>query len=465
MTILQRIPFHVEVGRREHERAHADRLYNEALTAVDRALPGEPKPPEPPPRPDERQIERLNELWQILPQSRPAPGRGVRSRLAHFVWRLIEPYLERQQSFNSVLVDHLNRSGPGIRAIAAHAADTAQEQVEHRAALARFHVQLIEYLQQITLYVDSKDRAVAAHLRCVVDALADELLRGTESVRTREMRLEQIRDTLATLQQRTSMLQREVERLAPAGAGPAGAPPAASPAPLDHYRGYKYVGFEDRFRGPQPEVRQRQAVYVDEFRGASDVLDVGCGRGEFLELLGEAGINARGIDLNRAMVDVCRARGLDAEESDALAYLESLPDGSLGGLFAAQVVEHLPAGYLLQFLDTAYLKLRPGSKLVLETINPTCWTAFFDSYIRDLTHVHPVHPDTLRYMIGTSGFQPTEIRYTSPYPEAQKLQVTSLPEHADSDLHRIVDAYNATIARLNSLMFSYLDYAAISVRA
>lgn len=467
MATLQRIPFHVDVERREDERLRADKLYNDALTALDRALPAAPRPPEAPARPDDRNLERLNQLWQILPETRPAPGRGLRSRLAHFVWTLIEPYLERQQSFNSVLVDQLNRSAPDVRALARHAAAVAEEQAEHRAALARFHTRLIEYLQQITLFVDSKDRAVAAHLRCVVDALADELLRGTESVRTRERRLEQIRDTLATLQQRTSMLQREVERLGTAGAASTGAAPAPADAPsaLDHYRGYKYVGFEDRFRGSQPEVRQRQAAYVEEFRGATDVLDVGCGRGEFLELLQEAGIGARGIDLNGAMVEVCRARGLVAEESDALAYLESIPDASLGGLFAAQVVEHMPAGYLLQFLDAAYLKLRPGSKLVLETINPTCWTAFFDSYIRDLTHVHPVHPDTLRYMMSASGFEPAEIRYTSPYPDAQKLQPTSLPEHADGDLHRIVDAYNAVVLRLNNLMFSYLDYAAISVRA
>ena len=464
MAILQRIPFHAEVERREDERLRADKAYNEALTALDRAIPTDSASSPPPERPDDQQVERLNQLWEILPQASPPPGRGLRSRLAHFVWRLVEPYLERQQAFNSVLVDHLNRSSPGVRALAAYTAQAEREQAEYRSTLARFHTQLIQYLQQITFYVDSRDRAVAAHLRCVVDALAEELLRGTESVRTRERRLEEIRDTLSTIQQRTSMLQREVERLGTGGVA-AAAGPAPAAAPLDHYRGYKYVGFEDRFRGSQPEVRHRQAIYVDDFRGASDVLDVGCGRGEFLELLREAGITARGIDLNRAMVEVCRARGLAAEEHDALAYLESLPDGSLGGLFAAQVVEHLTAGYLLRFLDTAYLKLRPGARLVIETINPTCWTAFFDSYIRDLTHVHPVHPDTLRYMMSASGFQPAEIRYTSPYPESQKLQLTSLPEHADADLHRIVDVYNASIARLNSLMFSYLDYAAISVRA
>ncbi len=149
--------------------------------------------------------------------------------------------------------------------------------------------------------------------------------------------------------------------------------------------------------------------YVPLFEGASDVLDVGCGRGEFLDLLRENGITARGVDLNDEMAAVSRERGLDATAGDALdAILQAQPDGSLGGLFAAQVVEHLEPDYLMRFLDAAYHKLRPGSKIVLETINPACWFAFFSSYIRDITHVRPLHPDTLQYLLRASGFQNVE---------------------------------------------------------
>ena len=155
---------------------------------------------------------------------------------------------------------------------------------------------------------------------------------------------------------------------------------------------YKYVGFEDQFRGSQHDIAERVAAYVPLFEGASDVLDVGCGRGEFLELLRAKGISARGIDLNEEMAAVCRERGLDATAGDALSYLLAQPDGSLGGLFAAQVVEHLEPDYLMRFLEAAYHKLRPGSKIVLETINAACWYAFFSSYIRDVTHVRPSPP-------------------------------------------------------------------------
>ncbi len=137
---------------------------------------------------------------------------------------------------------------------------------------------------------------------------------------------------------------------------------------------------------------------------ASDVVDIGCGRGELLALLAERGVTARGVDVNPAMVELCRSRGLAAEQGDALSFLERQADGSIGGLVAIQVVEHFAPAYLAQFLESAFHKMRPGAPLVLETINPACWKAFFDTYIRDLTHRQPLHPDTLRHLVQASGF-------------------------------------------------------------
>jgi O-antigen chain-terminating methyltransferase len=203
------------------------------------------------------------------------------------------------------------------------------------------------------------------------------------------------------------------------------------------------------------------ADYVQIFDGAHDVLDVGCGRGEFLLLLREQGIRAHGIDVNGAMVDVCREQGLDAEHADALAYLRQQTDGSIGGLFAAQVIEHLEPRYLTAFLDAAFDKLRPGAPIVLETINPACWFAFFESYIRDLTHVRPVHPETLQFLLVAAGFQRVEIRYRSPYPEHEKLQ----PLAAHASLGDVVDTLNANVERINRLLFTWLDYAAVGRRS
>ena len=158
------------------------------------------------------------------------------------------------------------------------------------------------------------------------------------------------------------------------------------------------------------------------FAGAKDVLDVGCGRGEFLALLKAAGVSARGVDANREMVATARERGLDVVESDALAHLESLADGSLGGLMASQVVEHLAPAYLVRLLATAYQKLRPGAPIVVETINPACWLAFFSSYIRDFTHVRPIHPETLQYLLQANGFGRVTLQYSQPVPEHMKMQ-------------------------------------------
>ena len=224
---------------------------------------------------------------------------------------------------------------------------------------------------------------------------------------------------------------------------------------------YKYVEFENQFRGSQETIRARLESYLPYFAGASDVLDVGCGRGEFLDLLKARGITARGLDLNHEMVEVCRARGLDVAENDVVAYLEGLPDRSLGGLFAAQVVEHLEPAYLLRFLELAFHKMRPGGTLVLETLNPACWVAFFESYIRDITHAWPLHPETLRYLVLASGFTSARIEYRSPVPPQDRLQPIAAPDAAPD----LVEAFNANVEKLNARMFTFMDYAIVGSNA
>ena len=127
------------------------------------------------------------------------------------------------------------------------------------------------------------------------------------------------------------------------------------------------------------------------------------------------------------MVETSRARGLDVTEGDALSYLESLEDESLGGIFAAQVVEHLDPRYLMRLLETAGHKIRPGALIVLETINPACWVAFFESFLRDVTHVWPLHPETLQYLVRASGFARVDVGTASPVAETARLQTVPRP--------------------------------------
>jgi len=466
------------------ERNAADRAYNEALTAVDQALPRPTELPPPPPAYDDQQVAPINESWQVLAgHDLPAP-RGLRSRLAHFVWRLVAPVFERQQAFNARLVDHLNRNVRTERETAEAVARLTSVVAGQTASLAAFQSHLIQYFQRFTLYIDTRDRFEAAGLMAVydvaIDTVTDHVLKRAQAGQAREVRLdgrvagmaasqEDLRSSLAVLQQSTLTLKREMERsIAPVAPNAPVAPsaPHAPSAPLaPAIDSYKYVGFEDRFRGSREEIRARLQAYVPLFAGRTDVLDVGCGRGEFLDLLRDAGVGARGLDTNHEMVEVCRARGLDVVEGDLVGYLSALPDASLGGLIAVQVVEHLEPSYLMRALDVAYHKLRPGSPIVLETINPASWFAFFSSYIRDLTHQRPIHPDTLQYLLTASGFQKARIDFSAPLEEIDKLQPLAPPKPQDAPaVADLITTFNANVERLNSLLFAFQDYTAIAER-
>lgn len=483
-------PLEAVLRRLKQERDDADARYNAALTAVDRAL----RPPAAIPSPavtlDDHQIGALNDHWNIIP-SAPNAG-GLRRKAAGFIWQVIGPYLQRQLTFNSLLVDHINRNAAMARE-SHRAAERIVDALRDRLdAVAQFHARLIEYFQQITAYVDTKDRDTAGTslvLNASLSGLADNVAKRWESTSTRELRIgarmdavtaaqDDLRNTIGTLQQGLMTLKRELERITsidaapspptsprvedPATRRPTPASPAAAFAPaLD---AYKYLSFEDRFRGSREAIRERLESYVPLFGGQGPVLDVGCGRGEFLDLLTFHHITARGLDLNHEMAEACRARGLDVSEADAVGYLSTLEDGSLGGIFSAQVVEHLEPAYLLQFLELAFHKLRPGGRLVLETLNPACWVAFFDSYIRDITHVWPLHPETLKYLVVASGFTAARVEFRSPVPPEDKLQAFAAPA-GTAALDDLAEAFNANVEKLNARMFTYLDYAVIGEKS
>jgi O-antigen chain-terminating methyltransferase len=323
-----------------------------------------------------------------------------------------------------------------------------------REDYAELATRLIVFLQKITAFVESKDREAVA----ICESRSTELQAAVES-------LGEIRTHVGVLQRGMQMLTRG--QVQPGASRSAVAVQSSSPAD-----DFKYVAFEDQFRGSDEVVLERMRAYVPIFAGAADVLDLGCGRGELLAALEAAGVKARGIDANGQMVAVALERGLDAVQADALAYVESLDDESLGGAIATQVVEHLEPSYLMRLLDSLSHKLRQGAPIVIETINPACWLAFFSSYIRDFTHVRPVHPETLQYLLRASGFARVEIRYSVPVPEHMKMRAVDLPadvlastDRTAAALAGVAHTINANAAILNNLMFTHLDYAAIGHRS
>jgi SAM-dependent methyltransferase len=164
-----------------------------------------------------------------------------------------------------------------------------------------------------------------------------------------------------------------------------------------------YRGFEDIFRGSEEFIRQRQRLYIDVIGAREPVLDVGCGRGEFLDLLKEAGIEARGVDIDEGMVEHCREKGHDVELADANAYLERQADDSLGAIFAAQVIEHLPYEELVRFFSLAGAKLAPGAVFIAETVNPHSLPALKAFWV-DPTHRNPIFPEVAAALARLAGF-------------------------------------------------------------
>jgi SAM-dependent methyltransferase len=259
-------------------------------------------------------------------------------------------------------------------------------------------------------------------------------------------------DTTAASNERVQQLLRELEeRLTRVerrgGSATAAAPPATVAAQPAAAALPDYFAFESRMRGSVDAIRERQRRYVEDFRDAAPVLDIGCGRGELLQLLREAGVDARGIDADADMVAYARGEGLDVEQADLVEYLERLEDRSLGGIFMGQVVEHLPPVVLVRALELAAQKLGPGGVLVAETINPLSPLAL-RHYFADLTHAQPLVPETLQLLARQSGFAETEVRYLNE--PAERLTEPDDPVIA------------ANVRRLNELLFAPLDYALVA---
>jgi len=317
----------------------------------------------------------------IPPGVRLARAKGFVLRAARFLWR-------DQASFNALSLEAMNNLRQGLE--------------ESRGALESLQIQMKDLRRDLEKWSSSWERRAS------------------------------IQDgRLSTL-----------ESAGPAaGAGWHGAPERraeALPAGV-------YSLFEERFRGSPEEVSAKQASYLPLLEGLSGpVLDVGCGRGEFLSMLRLRGIEGQGIESNPLSVEACRKEGLEVEEGDALDLLSRKEASSLGAVVAFQVVEHWTTETTFAFLREARRALKPGGRLILETINTDSLSAL-KAFFLDPTHVRPVPPDTLRFLAETAGFVEAEVRFTNALPETERLG-----ESSEND------------AKLNWLLFAPQDYALVA---
>lgn len=265
-------------------------------------------------------------------------------------------------------------------------------------------------------------------------------------IANQELLAAEMREEIQALRDRTRQLQDEVSVLQPQG-------PAenSGDAPVDDSF---YIAFEDHFRGSEDMIRERLSYYLPlidrqltaELK-AAPMADIGCGRGEWIGLLGEAGYSATGIDLNDRNIDACRARGLNAIKGDGIAWLREAKSQSLSLISSFHVIEHLTLAQLNSLLVEALRCLKPGGLLIVETPNPENLVTAANRFYTDPSHKNPIPPDLTEFLLRHKGFEDVRIHRLHPCPEGEWLEESS-----------------ETARRLNALLYGPQDYAAIAIK-
>jgi 2-polyprenyl-3-methyl-5-hydroxy-6-metoxy-1,4-benzoquinol methylase len=369
-------------------------------------------------------------------------------RMLGSTWRIYNLLLQ-QNTVNDLLVEVVRDLS---RTVAIHEGHLRTIEAEHSASLMQRDARLRDAESRLVVLqnalLDTDARLGEAYSRLA--RLRQELSQKDAARIEMDVALDDLRDELGPRLAALERMQRMERQPTVVSAPPV---PATADASID------YFSFELRFRGSRKLVRERQRMYLDVFSGGGDILDIGCGRGEFLELMLEQGARPRGIELSSQMVSFCQAQGLPVEQADAISYLQNLEDDSLDGVFCAQVIEHIDLASLVRLLDLCHAKLRVGAPIVLETPNPLCLSIYTSSFYLDPTHTKPVHPGTLQFMLEQAGFWETEIRFSSSVPDSVRLS-----ELTDSEAMQPswMEAANQNTRKLNDLLFGYMDYAAVA---
>ncbi|MCI0417030.1 methyltransferase domain-containing protein [bacterium] len=407
--------------------------------------------------------EALNRSWDISQEAFSVfhnEDRVFWKEVAGASAEYITPVVRQQKEFNSLVVHLINEFLAAV--------------TQALGSIRDFQSMLILYFQRIIPVVDTKnremigieDKNVALNLNKFRKEIFELHTQTQESARDHADVLFKILDRRmetqeVDAQERDKILQsletslRSLHHVATAWSSARKAGKALSGS-----EEARYFFFEERFRGSREWVKEKFAGYVRYFETGIDalVLDLGCGRGEFLELLKEASIRGKGVDSNQAMVEKSREAGLDVSHGDLLQFLLSQPVNSLGGIFCSQVVEHLSAGVLLRLLEAAFARLKTGAPILLETVNTGSVFALTQVFTRDLTHTTPIHPETLQFMVNACGFKRPEILYTSPVPVVQQLKLFAKPEN------EVQEIFNHNMSQLNQLLYGPMEFAVYAVK-
>ena len=213
-----------------------------------------------------------------------------------------------------------------------------------------------------------------------------------------------------------------------------------------------YVAFEDYFRGSREDIINRFQVYLPVINQANvgtpeaPILDIGCGRGEWLELLSYSGYISKGLDMNRGMIEQCQARGLDVIAADAIEYLKNIPENSLGAVTGFHIIEHLSFNTLMRLFAETVRVLKPQGLVIFETPNPENVLVGSNTFYLDPTHRHPLPSPTIKFIAEMSGLCHVQIMKLHPYPDYHRLTGEGLAE------------------RFNDYFYGSQDYAMIGYK-
>ena len=365
----------------------------------------------------------------------------------------VRPVTSNQRAFNEQLLAAVDGLTAAADRIAQQLTIQAQRTARLQAGVATTDLTIDDLDADVRRLTDLATEVGLSGLRVEVDSIKTDLDAALAE-------LQAVTGLLASIRAKQDLIFRVARQALPDGAHPA----QLRELSRELSTGYEelYEDLENTFRGSRDHVRTLTAEYLPDIEsvpGKGAVVDVGCGRGEWLEVLRDAEIDAYGVDINQVVVDRCVARGLDVRAGDALVHLRELPEGSVRAVTSFHLVEHLSLDTLIGLIDAALLALRPEGVLILETPNPSNLNVGASSFYLDPTHIKPVHPQFLQFLLESRGFGEVEVRYLHPE-DVPRLAAEDLAGHHDDP-----DRAQALVDRINWALAGPLDYAVLARKA
>ncbi len=302
--------------------------------------------------------------------------------------------------------------------------------------------------------------AVEKDIGALEKSVRDDLENACINLRNNNARIERLTSDDELIKTKLSGMEKKLRSAPMQPAAPSADQPAASAAPADSsgsdYDDIDYFDFENHFRGSIDSVKKSQEFYLKFFSGKKKVVDVGCGRGEFLLLMQENGITAEGVDIYEPYTDYCNMKGLKATCGDGSEFLAKTE--GVDGIFVGQVVEHLKPYQIIQLCNTAYEHLENGGCIVIETPNPTSLSIYTNAFYIDPSHIKPVHPLTMQYYLEKAGFTNIEIIFTENSRPPFRIPALKC-ESAEN-----TEEFNAAMKQVSDMIFGSQDYAIVAIK-